>query len=199
MVCPHICALALHWWQKISQVKVFKNIAVCMHFILNWVKIRDLAQPNLQRYTRFDMLIIFGVKFWWFSFFLEPLLPIWKPSYRRLKIGKKLATGWCNLWANGEKLLQQQRCKKCLDWYSRSLCQILYQKKLARLSKCISWNNEIKSVILYCLNDHVWIGLNHFPDIHRWQIADSRINHLCSYWHKIIFRIPAIAKEGKLW
>ena len=38
-----------------------------------WVKIRALVRPNRQRWTGFDFLIISGVKFWWFSFFLEPL------------------------------------------------------------------------------------------------------------------------------
>ena len=38
-----------------------------------WVKIRALVRPNRQRWTGFDLLIISGVKFWWFSFFLEPL------------------------------------------------------------------------------------------------------------------------------
>ena len=38
-----------------------------------WVKIRALVRPNRQRWTGFDLLIIFLVKFWWFSFFLEPL------------------------------------------------------------------------------------------------------------------------------
>ena len=37
------------------------------------VKIRALVRPNRQRWTGFDLLIISGVKFWWFSFFLEPL------------------------------------------------------------------------------------------------------------------------------
>ena len=37
-----------------------------------WVKIRALVRPNRQRWTGFDLLIIFLVKFWWFSFFLEP-------------------------------------------------------------------------------------------------------------------------------
>ena len=38
-----------------------------------WVKIRALVRPNRQRWTGFDLLIIFLVKFWWFSFFLKPL------------------------------------------------------------------------------------------------------------------------------
>ena len=32
-----------------------------------------LVRPNRQSWTGFDLLIILGVKFWWFSFFLEPL------------------------------------------------------------------------------------------------------------------------------
>ena len=32
-----------------------------------------VAQPNLHCWTGFDFLIIFLVKFWWFSFFLLPL------------------------------------------------------------------------------------------------------------------------------
>ena len=51
-----------------------------------------LVRQNLQRWTGFDLLIILGVKFWWISFFLEPLSPFWKLSYARLKIAKKLAT-----------------------------------------------------------------------------------------------------------
>ena len=38
-----------------------------------WVKIRALVRPSLQRWTGIDLPIISGVKFWWFSFFLDPL------------------------------------------------------------------------------------------------------------------------------
>ena len=37
-----------------------------------WVKIRVLVRPHLWSWTGFDLLIILGVKFWWFSFFYFP-------------------------------------------------------------------------------------------------------------------------------
>ena len=45
-----------------------------------WVKIRALVRPNRQRWTGFDLLIIFLVKFWWFSFFWN----LSSPSGRRV-------------------------------------------------------------------------------------------------------------------
>ena len=39
----------------------------------NWVKIRTLVRSHLWSWTGFELLIIWGVKFWWFSFFLLPL------------------------------------------------------------------------------------------------------------------------------
>ena len=45
-------------------------LALMSHF---WVKIRAPVRPNLQRWTWFDLLIILGVKFWWFSSFKPTL------------------------------------------------------------------------------------------------------------------------------
>ena len=42
-------------------------------FVKFYCMFNALVRPNLKRWTGFDVLIIFGVKFWWFSFFLEPL------------------------------------------------------------------------------------------------------------------------------
>ena len=45
-------------------------LAQLSHF---WGENKAPVRPNLQRWTGFDLLIILPVKFWWFSFFLEPL------------------------------------------------------------------------------------------------------------------------------
>ena len=69
----------VRWSLKILSFTLQKNFGVpCstpVFALLSdfWVKIRALVRPNRQRWTGFDLLIIFLVKFWWFSFFLEPL------------------------------------------------------------------------------------------------------------------------------
>ena len=52
-----------------SGVYVYRNIYmyVCVYHF--WVKIRALVRLNLQRWTGFDLLIFFGVKFCSFLFF----------------------------------------------------------------------------------------------------------------------------------
>ncbi len=42
-------------------------------FIKFYSYFNDVAQPNLHSWIGFDLLIIFLVKFWWFSCFLLPL------------------------------------------------------------------------------------------------------------------------------
>ena len=44
-----------------------------LHF---WGKNKALVWLYLQSWTWFDVIIILGIKFWWFSFFLDPLLLI---------------------------------------------------------------------------------------------------------------------------
>ena len=41
-----------------------------------WGKNKALVLLYLQSWTWFDVIIISGIKFWWFSFFLDPLLLI---------------------------------------------------------------------------------------------------------------------------
>ena len=57
-------------------------LAQLSHF---WGKNRAPVRPNFQRWTGFDLLIILGVKFWWFSFFWNlsspsgsGVSPIWR-------------------------------------------------------------------------------------------------------------------------
>ena len=55
-----------------------------------WGKKEALVWLYLQSWTWFDVIIILGIKFWWFSFFLDPLLLIQNPSYSHLKISQYL-------------------------------------------------------------------------------------------------------------
>ena len=60
-----------------------------------------LVRPNLQRWTGFDVLIIFGVKFWWFfSFFetslalLEAELAMFKDWAKSSSLSSAALCGW---------------------------------------------------------------------------------------------------------
>ena len=61
-----------------------------------------LVRPNLQRWTGFDLLIILGVKFWWFSFF-------------RIKMQRGLR---CNMDQDSTRINMQRgsRCSLHFRW-----------------------------------------------------------------------------------
>ena len=58
-------------------------------FTIFRVKIRALLRPNIRSWTEFDLPIILGVKFWWFSFFTSspgPLEPELAPLEKSQEI-----------------------------------------------------------------------------------------------------------------
>ena len=78
-------------------------------FTIFRVKIRALLQPNIRSWTEFDLPIIWGVKFWWFSFFYFPSMP----TTTRISPLWKITRNWQNLRNQWEPTPSWGRFLKC--------------------------------------------------------------------------------------
>ena len=68
----------INWRKKWPLGAFWENAEIAFFAPKNyfWGKNKALVWLYLQSWTWFDVIIILGIKFWWFSFFLDPLLLI---------------------------------------------------------------------------------------------------------------------------
>ena len=68
----------INWRKKWPLGSFWENAEIAFFAPKNyfWGKNKALVWLYLQSWTWFDVIIILGIKFWWFSFFLDPLLLI---------------------------------------------------------------------------------------------------------------------------
>ena len=67
------------------------DFALLSHF---WVKIRAVVRQNLPRWTGFDLLRVFWVKFWWFSFFFKSSVALLEAELTVLKDWEEMGNIW---------------------------------------------------------------------------------------------------------